>query len=136
MVTRSFPGVCASLAEIADFVRESAQDAGFSSADVFAIETAVDEAISNIIEHAYGDQRKGEISCAIEENNSEIRIILEDHGKPFDPSCIPIPDLEADLDDRLDHGLGIYMMQKLLDDVEYDFNQQRNRLVMIKRKNN
>ncbi|MBA4375209.1 MAG: hypothetical protein C0401_03430 [Anaerolinea sp.] len=134
MPTRTFPGVYANLAEIADFVRQSARDIGFNATDLFAIETAVDEAVSNIIDHAYGGEGKGNIVCTIEPGIDEIKIILEDYGQPFDPSCVPIPDLKVDIDDRLDHGLGYYMMCKLLDEVHFDFNNERNLLTMVKRK--
>ncbi len=134
MSTKSFPGFYTSLSEIAEFVNKAAIEIGFNATDLFAIETAVDEAVSNIIEHAYEGEGKGEIVCAVEPIENGIKIILEDHGKPFDPSCVPIPDVTADLDDRLDHGLGVYMMCQLLDDIHFDFFDQKNQLTMIKKK--
>jgi len=59
MPTKTFPGVYASLSEIADFVKESSEEIGFNPADLFSLETAVDEAVSNIIEHAYEGEGKG-----------------------------------------------------------------------------
>jgi phosphoserine phosphatase RsbU/P len=134
MLTKSFPGVYASLAEIADFVKNAATDIDFNPTDLFAIETAVDEAVSNIIEHAYEGEGKGDIFCKIELEDDAIKIILEDHGKPFDPTNIPAPDINANLEDRLDHGLGVYMMGQLLDDVHFDFQDHRNILTLIKKK--
>ncbi|MBA3073725.1 MAG: ATP-binding protein, partial [Anaerolineae bacterium] len=66
MPTKTFPGVYASLTEIADFVKDSAKVIGFNPADLFSLETAVDEAVSNIIEHAYEGEGKGEIVCTVE----------------------------------------------------------------------
>ncbi len=134
MSSKTFPGYYASLSEIADFVRDSAEEIGFNPADLFAIETAVDEAVSNIIEHAYAGEGKGEIICSVEPLSDGIKIILEDHGKPFDPSCVPLPDVSAELDERQDHGLGIFMMCQLLDDIHFDFLPDRNRLTLIKKK--
>lgn len=134
MPTKSFNGVYANLPEIADFVKDAAGEIGFNATDLFALETAVDEAVSNIIEHAYEGEGKGDIRCTVEPLEDALRIILEDQGKAFDPSCIPIPDINADLDDRLDHGLGVYMMCQLLDDVHFDFFGQTNRLTMLKKK--
>ncbi len=134
MLKNRFPGVYASLADIADFVQKAAADIGFNATDMFAIETAVDEAVSNIIEHAYEGEGKGDIDCSIETIDNGIRIILEDFGKPFDPSRVPVPDLTADLDDRMEHGLGVYMMCQLLDEVHFDFLEDRNQVVMLKRK--
>lgn len=134
MPTKIFPGVYASLSEIADFVRDTAEDIGFNPADLFSLETAVDEAVSNIIEHAYEGEGKGDISCTVLPQFEAVQVILEDHGKSFDPSCVPIPDVSADLDERLDHGLGVYMMCQLLDDIHFEFLDGTNRLTLLKKK--
>ena len=134
MRTTSVPGVYASLTKIADFVKDAAAEVGFNATEIFSIETAVDEAVSNIIEHAYEGEGKGDIICTVDPQPDELKIILEDHGKPFDPSCIPIPDINAPLDDRLEHGLGVYMMCQLLDDIHFEFLDSKNLLTMIKKK--
>lgn len=132
MPTRTFAGVYASLAEIAEFVRFSVNDSPLSSADLFSLETAVDEAVSNIIEHAYEGEGKGTIRCQVKAGDKSIAVILEDHGKPFDPSKVHCPNLHSDLKHRPNHGLGYYMMCRLVDDVKFDFNSKRNRLTLTK----
>jgi len=134
MPTKTFPGVYASLSEIADFVRDAAEDIGFNPADLFSLETAVDEAVSNIIEHAYEGEGKGDIACTVVPQFEALQIILEDHGQSFDPSCVPIPDITANLDERTDHGLGVYMMCQLLDDIHFEFLDGTNRLTLLKKK--
>ncbi len=134
MPTQTFRGVYASLSEIAEFVRDSVGEIGFSSADLFSLETAVDEAVSNIIEHAYQGEGKGDIVCTVLPASDSVKIILEDHGQSFDPSCVPVPDVTADLDDRMDHGLGVYMMCQLLDDIHFEFLDGTNRLTLLKKK--
>jgi len=132
MLTRTFAGVYASLAEIAEFVRFSIKDSTLTATDQFSLETAVDEAVSNIIEHAYKGENKGTIRCQVKMGDENIIVILEDHGDPFDPSCVPVPRLHGKLKDRQNHGLGYYMMCQLVDDVRFDFNEKRNRLTLVK----
>lgn len=132
MPTHTFAGTYASLAEIAEFVRFSVKDIPLTPADLFSLETAVDEGVSNIIEHAYEGEGGGTIRCQIKQGKSEVSVILEDHGKPFDPSCVPSPKLNGKLKDRVNHGLGYYMMCQLVDEVHFDFNSERNRLTLIK----
>ena len=134
MTTRIFPGRYESLANIAEFVRAEAKKTGLSYTEIFELETAVDEAVSNIIEHAYGGEGIGEItiSCIREENG--LKIILEDHGQPFDPSCVPIPDIKAQLKDRKSHGLGYFLICQLMDDVHFEFDDKHNQLTLFKRK--
>jgi len=123
------------LDEIRDFVGAIAREGGFGDKDVYNIQLATDEAASNIIEHAYEGVSDGvlDLSCGMEAE--AIRIILIDYGEPFDPSAIPMPDLKADLSDRKIGGLGIFLMRKLMDEVQYEPREDKsNVLTMIKRK--
>jgi serine/threonine-protein kinase RsbW len=132
--TKSFPGKYESLAGIGDFVRKIAQEAGFESLAVYSIEMAVDEACSNIIEHAYGGEEKGEINCTCSVNPESLTIVLKDRGKTFDPSKIPLPNLSKNLDDRQAHGLGLYFIRQWMDDVHFVSTGSENVLTMVKRK--
>jgi anti-sigma regulatory factor (Ser/Thr protein kinase) len=123
------------LDEIREYVGKIARDAGFNDKDVYNIQLATDEAASNIIEHAYENRMDGilELSCGVQGNT--IKIILTDHGEPFDPSEIPLPDLQADLADRKIGGLGIFLMRKLMDEVHYESKADKsNTLTMLKRR--
>lgn len=122
------------LDEIREFVGEIARAGGFNDREVYNIQLATDEAASNIIEHAYEGVSDGllEISCGVK--GSSIKIILVDHGASFDPSDVPAPDLKADLSERKIGGLGIFLMRKLMDDVQYEAEpgKNRNTLTMTK----
>jgi len=123
------------LDEIREFVGEIARAGGFGSKDVYNILLAVDEAASNIIEHAYEGVKNGvlEISCSVKDG--AMTIIMVDYGESFDPSAIPPPDLKADLSERRIGGLGILLMRKLMDEVHYESRRDKsNVLTMIKRR--
>ena len=134
MSTMIFPGRYDSLAKIAEFVTDEARASGLNRTQVFAVETAVDEACSNIIEHAYGAEDVGDIHCTTCSDANSFTIILEDHGKPFDPTSVPNPDLNSPLRERPSHGLGYYMMHQWMDEVTFDFHDDRNRLILVKLK--
>lgn len=115
-------------------MRKIAQDAGFESFAIYSIEMAVDEACSNIIEHAYGGEGKGDIRCTCQVNEESMIISLKDRGKSFNPSQIPEPNLSDNLDDREAHGLGLYFIRQWMDDVKFASNESENELLMVKRK--
>ena len=100
---------------------------------VFALETAVDEASTNVVKHAYGG--KGgfyQISCAL--SGADIIVTIRDHGDKFDPGSVPLPEVGSQLDDRKVGGLGIYMMKKMMDHVDYSFiDGEGNRLELVKK---
>jgi len=58
---------------------------------------------------------------------------LEDNGDPFNPDDIPSPDISSPLEIRKERGLGIFFMQKLMDEVIFSFSQSgTNKLKLIK----
>ena len=136
MQSIQFPAKFEYLDEIRDFVGKIARTGDFDNKDVYNIQLATDEAASNIIEHAYEGVKNGilELSCGF--RGDAIVIILVDHGEPFDPSEVPMPDLKADLSERKIGGLGIFLMRKLMDEVHYESQPSRNSntLTMIKHK--
>lgn len=132
---KTFRGVFKNLADIAIFVRQAAKIAGLNKKETYQVETAVDEACSNIIEHAYGGEDTGDIICYCDPEPGCLTITLKDTGQRFDPSDVPLPDTDCCLEDRESHGLGLFFINQLMDEVAFDFSDPKvNVLVMTKRK--
>jgi len=128
------PGRFEYLATIADFISEAGRDAGFDQDMIFHVQMAVDEACSNVIEHAYQGQDRGDITLSCDCNGKEWIIAIYDTGRSFDPSLVPEPNLKANLDEIKTGGLGLYFMRQLMDEVEFSFDRERgNKLRMVKR---
>jgi anti-sigma regulatory factor (Ser/Thr protein kinase) len=122
------------LDEIREIVAEAARQVGFSDKEIYAIQLAADEASSNIIEHAYAGVTGGKLEIDISIYDNKLKIIMRDHGKPFDPASVPEPNVKADLSERKIGGLGMYLMRKLMDEVSYESSSETgNILTMIKR---
>jgi len=103
--------------------------------EVYAVELAVDEACSNIIEHAYGVDNGGEIECTCEAEDDRLTVILRDHGEPFDPATVTRPDLSSGIEKRPLGGLGVYLMRQLMEDVRFEARGEAgNLLTMVKYK--
>ncbi|HSM23518.1 MAG TPA: ATP-binding protein [Anaerolineaceae bacterium] len=132
MKTSTFPGIYSSLVEIGEFVIQAAKTLGFNDFELYKIETAVDEACSNIIEHAYGHENLGNIVVSVITDPKKITIRLTDFGDPFDPKYVKSPNLSSNLSDRDNHGLGIYMMKQWMDIVEFEAFSDRNILTLVK----
>jgi serine/threonine-protein kinase RsbW len=129
------PGRFEYLATIADFIAEAGRDAGFDQDMIFHVQMAVDEACSNVIEHAYQGQDKGEISLVCDCEGKEWVVAIHDSGRSFDPTSVPEPSLNANLDDIKTGGLGLYFIHQLMDEVEFTFDKDKgNKLRMVKRR--
>jgi serine/threonine-protein kinase RsbW len=95
----------------------------------------VEEACTNIVKHAYGDDGCGDIefTCIIADDG--LTVILVDQGCPFDTDCVPQPDLETGLELRKLGGWGLYLMRQLMDEVRFEFSPDAgNILRRVKRK--
>jgi serine/threonine-protein kinase RsbW len=135
MAHSTFPARFEFLDEIRDLVAEVAREGGFSEKEVYSLQLAADEAASNIIEHAYAGVSNASLDVTCELTGDELTITMHDTGKPFDPSKVKQPNLKADLSERQIGGLGLYLMRKLMDDVQYEANSRTgNVLTMIKRR--
>jgi serine/threonine-protein kinase RsbW len=133
--TLIIPGRFDRVREACDFVVAGAERAGFDPDEVFRIQLACDEACTNIIEHAYGEEGAGQIRVSWQNKKGAFIIELRDNGRPFQPENVPsptVPDSADDLDDLKAGGLGLHFMRTLMDEVDFSFDDQGNRLVMVK----
>jgi serine/threonine-protein kinase RsbW len=121
------------LLEVREFVGSAARSSGFSEEDIASIVLAVDEACTNIIKHAYQYAADKEIEISISRNNRSFEIRIMDSGKTFDPSLLRPLDLKEHIGHHRRGGLGVYLMKRLMDKVEYNFNPgKRNEVRLIK----
>ncbi len=122
------------LDEIRTQVAQEARAAGFSDKAVYAVQLAADEAASNIIEHAYAGRTDASFEMSCEFKKDRLVITFVDQGKSFDISKVSKPDVKADLSERKIGGLGIFLIRKLMDDVQYKSTGSENILTLTKRK--
>ena len=124
-----------SLPVISSFLEEALEHFQADAGTLYKVQLAVDEACTNVINYAYPDG-PGPIRLKVDLNGDDLLITIRDNGKSFDPSSIPPPDVNADLEDRKVGGLGIYFMYKLMDDVKYSFDPADGNKLTLKKKIN
>ena len=92
---------------------------------------ALDEVVSNIIEHGFPDSKESEIALNVLVDKEKIQIILEDEGIAFNPLESKPVDMEERLEMGGDGGVGIHIVQKIMQ-VEYERIHSKNRLTLSK----
>ncbi|MBN2549070.1 MAG: ATP-binding protein [Anaerolineales bacterium] len=135
----TLPALFENLDVVRQFVAGQAETCGLDPEAVYSVQLAVDEAFSNIIEHAYGGECQEKIECTTQITEQGLVIIIKDCGKPFKPEDIPDPDLDSPLEERQVGGLGLYFIRQLMDEVVFTFAQPGNQhscniVRMVKRK--
>jgi sigma-B regulation protein RsbU (phosphoserine phosphatase) len=94
---------------------------------------ALEEILTNVISYAYADSREHEITVRLSAGRGEIRAEVEDDGQPFNPLKTPEPDMTQLIEERRVGGLGIHLVRKLMDGLEYRRQEHHNVLVMRKK---
>ena len=132
--TLHVPSSTENLALIREFVTAVGTQAGFTDDEVARLELAVDEACTNVIEHAYGHDITKEVVVRANFDNEELRIDVVDTGRGFNPLALPQPSLEQLVAERRSGGLGMQVIKRIMDQVSYEMIPgQKNELHMVKR---
>jgi len=133
MESLTVPADLDSLATISVFITDATARAGLDDHAAWQVQLAVDEASTNIIQHGYG-AATGEIELSWLVEGPDLIVTLRDRGRRFNPDDVPAPDITSPLEERQSGGLGLYLMGRLMDSVEFEFDDaQGNLLKMIKR---
>lgn len=122
------------LAEVRDFVAKYASEFGFKKQDVADIRLAVDEAYTNIIKHSYKNDSRKSVDIQLGFDRDKFWISLFDTGESFDPDSYTDPDLRQKIKEKKRGGVGVYLIKKLMDDVEYLNEGSMNEIRMVKKR--
>ena len=100
---------------------------------LYDLNLALEEAVTNIISHGYSDHREHEILVRIRVESGEVIAELKDDARAFNPLTAPEADVTTPLDEKTAGGLGIHLMRKLMDGIEYQRLEDGNLLIMKKK---
>ena len=131
---QTFPGRLDQIEVICRVVDEGARDAGFDRSTSYACQLAVSEACENIVKHGYGVEGGGKIDVAIWSEPGELTIELRDSAPPFNPARRPDQQKWTEKDPPVG-GLGLLIIHRVMDEIEYHRRGGENRLRMRKRQN-
>ncbi len=126
------PAKLENLDKLIRFISACARGKGCGEKRLHEIELASEEALVNIISYAYAGKNSGdvEVTCRAESDTAWI-IEFRDWGIPFDPTSYSEPDLHAPITDRKIGGLGIFLIRKMVNEIKYRREEDRNVLTFI-----
>lgn len=101
------------------FVQENAVIAGFQGKEINKIQLGVEEAISNVIKHAFDSGENAEFQVICECIPLGLKTIIKDKGLPFDPTVLHDYNPKDIKDEKVESGLGLFLMKQFLDEVSF-----------------
>ena len=96
----------------------------------FAADLCLQEAVGNVIEHAFADGAPHEIGVSAVRAGRGLIVEIEDDGRPFDPLTAPPPVQATRLEDVRIGGLGVHLIRRFATGVRYAREAGRNRLTL------
>ncbi len=117
------------LSEVPAFIEDLCTDSKIQS----EVNLALEEALVNIVDYAYEKPGEGLIQLDASRHKDTLKMVLTDSGKPFDPTATTVPDINLPPEERPVGGLGILLVRKLMDTLEYERKDDKNILTMTKK---
>ena len=131
-INAAYPADLSQLDEMKRVVKENCLAADYSSRDIHALQLVVEEVATNIIRHSY-KYEKGKIALKLVIYKNKLVLSLTDFGRSFQPDFAGSIDLKKLIETGRRGGLGFYMVQKIMDSVEYISTPSKNEMRMVKR---
>ena len=121
--------------KLAVFIEELSEELVLTPELTFNLNLVLEEAVSNVIYYAYGEEKQKEISLMAKMSENNLIFVLTDSGKEFDPTKVPDADITLSAEEREIGGLGIFLIRQIMNIVEYQRIDGKNVLTMGKQLN-
>ena len=133
MTKKRFNPIKDKSSEIIEFLRSS-PDIPDDEVLQFKLRLSIEEAVENVVRYAYdGGIGWLEAGTSLDEDSLVLTIELRDAGIPFNPLEKEDPDVTLSADERKIGGLGIFLCKKMMDSIEYRYENGNNVLTMTKK---
>jgi len=129
-IERRFPNTPQDLSRVMIEVGGFLEALGIGGQTGYVTNLAVEELATNILKYGYDDTVVHEILLRVDVEPGAVRLLLEDDGHPFNPLDLPEPDVHLPTEDREPGGLGIHLIRKLSDRMDYQRANGRNRVTV------
>jgi serine/threonine-protein kinase RsbW len=86
----------------------------------------MEEVLTNIVKYAFEDASEHEITVLLAVNDIDLMIRFVDDGRAFDPLAVPPPAVKESLEESSEGGLGVYLVRKSVNSIEYYRDQSKN----------
>ena len=134
MAERVFPATDDQLEPVQGFIEEELEPYGCSPKTQFQLAVAVEEIFVNIAHYAYSSEQTGTatVRCCVGGDPLQVTIQFLDSGTPFNPLAKEDADITLSAEERGIGGLGILMVKKSMDAVDYAYEDGKNVLTIKK----
>ena len=128
----TLPNDVRAVPELNQFIQSVGQRLNLEAAMTSQLMLAVEEAVVNVMNYAYPIGTAGEVNISAQCTDKDIKVIITDEGKAFDPTTTNKADTTLNAEERPIGGLGILLVQQLMDTINYERSNGKNVLTLKK----
>ena len=115
------------IGEVFVFLETFADGQEIDEKTAFCINLVVEELFTNMVRHNEGGGDR--ITLSVERRNDRVHLELVDFDvEPFAPETAEVPPVDAGIEERRPGGLGIYLVRKMVDDLNYDYQTESRQM--------
>lgn len=120
------------LAELRVFLQKTLGDLHLSEKDQHQLTLAVEEVCANLIIHSHKCNEKDQIDLEVKQSPGKLIFEIRDQGEAFNLLDYEIPDLKKVIGEKRKGGLGIILVKKIMDEIEFESYKGTNTCRLIK----
>ena len=118
------------VSRLSDAVKCFCESHALSPRVVYTVNLGLEEVLTNIVKYGYGEGASRRIDVSLTLDDTDLSVIFTDDGMAFNPLAAPPPDLSVRLQDRVVGGLGLHILRKMMDIIDYRREGNKNILRM------
>jgi serine/threonine-protein kinase RsbW len=122
----------AALAELRSFLQQNLAVYTLSEVDRHQVTLAVEEVCSNLIIHSHACNPKDEIHLEIKSLDEKMIVEITDKGDAFNLLEYQVPELSQVIEEKRKGGIGILLVKKIMDEIEFESENGKNICRLIK----
>ena len=120
------------LSSVAERIEAFCAAADVEPGVAYAVNLALDELLTNIVSYGYTDDAAHVIGIAVRRDGGTLAVTIVDDSVEYDPRQVPETDTDAPLHERDPGGLGLLLVNSMMDSVDYRREDGRNVTVLTK----
>ena len=128
----TLPNDVETIPQLNEFIDTIAETIGLDMSLTMSLNLAIEEAVVNVMDYAYPQGVKGDVTIDVAASDQWLQFIISDSGTPFDPTEKALADTTLSAEERPVGGLGILLVRKLMDSINYEYIDGKNVLTLRK----
>lgn len=131
----TLPNDIETIPRLNEFINGFCEEQGISMEISMSLNLAIEEAVVNVMNYGYPEGTVGYIDVEVDADKESITFVITDTGKPFDPTKKEDVDITLPAEKRGIGGLGIHLIRRIMDNIDYQYIDKKNILTLKKKLN-